>query len=114
MTWYILNEDKTVTKLPEGEYPPEGSYTNDKAKRVGLDIVGEAKVSTVFLFMDHSLNFMRRKKEIDPVLFETMIFRGPYDEYQRRYHTYDEALQGHNNIIKSLEEGKDPDLYFND
>ena len=49
-----------------------------------------------------------------PVLFESMIFGGEHDEYQRRYCTYDEALEGHNNLVKALEEERHPDFYFND
>lgn len=37
-------------------------------------------VSTVFLEIDHS--FLG-----PPLLFETMVFRGRCDGYQRRYHT---------------------------
>jgi hypothetical protein len=43
-----------------------------------------------------------------------MIFGGVNNEYQRRYHTYNEALEGHNNLVRALEEEKDPDFYFND
>jgi hypothetical protein len=48
-------------------------------------------VSTVFLGLDH--NFLRTGP---PVLFETMIFGVPFvSEWQRRYCTWDEAVDGH-------------------
>jgi len=51
--------------------------------------IGDIKVSTVFLGIDHSFN---RGK---PILFETMIFGGDEDGYQERYSTWDEAVDGH-------------------
>lgn len=99
--WYKLNEDKTVTKLPNGEFPSRDNF------RIGLDVIGKSEVSTVFLGLDHSFI----KKDV-PILFESMIFEGPHNEYQRRYSTYDQALEGHNNLVKALKEEKDPDFYF--
>jgi hypothetical protein len=113
MTWYILNEDKTVTAVPNGEYPKLGDYKNS-VKHVGNSFIGKQRVSTVFLHFDHSLNFGTPTKPSEPVLFESMIFGGVNNEYQRRYHTYNEALEGHNNLVRALEEEKDPDFYFND
>lgn len=112
MKWYQLNKDKTVTMLSDGIYPTD-SYINDDCKRVGLDNIGDVRISTVFLFFDHSLNFGDPGLSRDPILFESMIFGGEHTDYQRRYHTYDEALQGHNNLVKSIQEDKDPDFYFN-
>ena len=48
-----------------------------------------AEVSTVFLGLDHAHDGSQ------PVLFETMVFGGPLDEEQWRYHTWDEAVEGH-------------------
>lgn len=47
-------------------------------------------ISTVFLGIDHSFH-----KEGPPVVFETMIFGGRYSDYQERYTTWDEAMEGH-------------------
>ena len=58
-------------------------------KIVGKNEFGDVSVSTVFLGMDHSFNGGT------PVLFETMIFGGEYDQYQERYCTWDEAEKGH-------------------
>lgn len=113
MTWYILNEDKTFTALPDGEYPKLGAF-KEPIKHIGYTTIEDEKISTVFLHFDHSLDFITPKEPSKPVLFESMIFGGLYNDYQRRYHTYDEALEGHKNLVKALEEGKDPDFYFND
>lgn len=50
-------------------------------------------MSTVFLGLDH--NFSGG----EPILFETMIFGGPLDGEQRRYHTYDQAERGHTEAV---------------
>lgn len=52
-------------------------------------------VSTIFLGLDHSWG------PGDPILFETMIFNGKHDQEQRRYHTYEEAEQGHEDMVDS-------------
>lgn len=113
MNYYHLNKDKTFTKLPEGEYPKLGEF-NEAAKHVGNTFIGEQRISTVFLHFDHGLNFGSPLESSTPVLFESMIFEGPHHDYERRYCTYDEALEGHINLVKALEEEKDPDFYFND
>ena|ERR1700722_16805221 len=64
---------------------------------VQLDTIGEVRVSTVFLGLDHSFNAG------PPLLFETMIFEGAHDLYQERYSTWDEAVEGHRralNLVK--------------
>ncbi len=61
-------------------------------------ISADVHVSTVFLGLDHQW--------IDgpPILFETMIFGGKHDEYQERYHTWEEAELGHSEAVKMAEE----------
>lgn len=52
-------------------------------------VVEGVEVSTVFLGLDHSFG------QGPPLLWETMIFGGPHNQYQDRYSTYDEAMAGH-------------------
>ena len=48
------------------------------------------RVSTVFLALDHSFT------DGPPVLWETMVFgQGDGDEYQERYTSYEDAVEGH-------------------
>ena len=62
----------------------------EKADRhVAQKIQGDVRVSTVFLGLDHQWG------EGPPILFETMIFGGKHDQYQKRYSTWNEAEQGH-------------------
>ncbi len=56
---------------------------------VAKDTVGEVRVSTVFLGLDHSFG-------TGPLLlFETMIFGGPLDGDMDRYTTWEQAEAGH-------------------
>lgn len=48
----------------------------------------EITVSTVFLGIDHGFGGL-------PMFFETMIFGGRHDGYQKRYATIEEAKAGH-------------------
>lgn len=60
-------------------------------RRVAVtDIDRDVSVSTVFLTLDHSF-----REEGPPVLFETMIFGGPHDQYCERYETWEQAEAGH-------------------
>lgn len=70
----------------------EWSATADR--QIGDDAVGDVRVSTVFLGLDH--NF---RSSGDPILFETMVFGGPLDSEQWRYATYAEAERGHQEVV---------------
>lgn len=69
--------------------------------RVGLTTLDtDEEVSTVFLGLDHNWT-----NQGPPLLFETMIFGGKYDQYQIRYSTWEQAETGHNRIVESLLKG---------
>ena len=72
-------------------------FEDNEARRVDYTVVGDAHVSTVFLGLDHG--FEKGKK---PVLFETMVFGGYYDEEQERYCTAEEARMGHAKWVKRV------------
>jgi hypothetical protein len=55
----------------------------------------EIRVSTVFLGIDHGWS-----PDEPPVVFETMIFGGPESEYQERYSTEAEAIEGHEKALQ--------------
>jgi len=65
-------------------------YETAEFRRLAFDQVGEVKISTVFLGLDH--NFAMTGP---PILWETMIFGGPFDRELYRYTTRDLALIGH-------------------
>lgn len=58
-------------------------------RTVAKSTINGAEISTVFLGLDHNFHEGR------PLLFETMIFGGPHHEFQRRYHTREDAMDGH-------------------
>ncbi len=69
----------------------------EKADRnVARDRMGVAKVSTVFLGVDHGWGDGR------VLLYETMVFGGPLDGEQSRYTTRDEALSGHAETVERV------------
>lgn len=55
------------------------------------DLGNGVSVSTVFLGFDH-----RMSGRGPPMLWETMIFGGRHNDYQKRYSSKAAALQGHN------------------
>ena len=63
-------------------------------RQVEETFIDEARVSTVFLGLDHNFYFSSA-----PILFETMVFGGPLDQEQRRYPTWDDAVVGHHHMI---------------
>lgn len=74
---------------------------NSSAKRVGLTPVGPVTVSTVFLGLDHQYG------DGPPMLFETMAFRGDYEdweEYQTRCSTWEEAERMHQDAVEYFKE----------
>lgn len=60
-------------------------------------------ISTVFLGIDHRLNFYLKEEEEPPILFESMIFGGEYDQEQWRYETYKESEEGHEKLCQMSE-----------
>lgn len=52
-------------------------------------------VSTVFLGVDHA-------EEGEPVLFETMILGGSLDMSTWRYHTYEQSVAGHDEVVNLI------------
>lgn len=53
------------------------------------------RVSTVFLGMDHSFEVAPHI----PILWETMIFGGEHSEYQERYTSLADAIEGHQRAL---------------
>jgi hypothetical protein len=71
-------------------------------RRVGYDEVGDVKVSTVFLGMNHGFGKMLE-------LFETMTFGGAHDQVLiARYPTWESAARGHRVTVTRLRAGYHP------
>lgn len=88
---YILDDDHNVIAV---DLMTWAMWLEDSKRVIKQDWVhgpfGVQFVSTVFLGLDH--NFFDTGP---PVLFETMLFNGPLNNYADRYRTWDEALTGH-------------------
>jgi hypothetical protein len=97
---YILDDSGNPVEEPSLEAWAQWFETADRA--VGKDTIEGVEVSTVFLGMDHG--FMTSK----PVLFETMIFGGEFDQFQWRDHTRTEAEQTHAVVVAALRDGRNP------
>ena len=75
---YILNDNGEPVAEPDMMKWAEWYETSRKARVVKQEQIGESRVSTVFLALDHS--WMKGP----PVLWETMVFGGKLDQDQAR------------------------------
>ena len=66
---------------------------NMKNHHVADEKIGDARVSTVFLGIDHSFG------DGPPLLFETMVFGGPLDQEQYRCTTWEQAELMHAEMV---------------
>jgi hypothetical protein len=58
---------------------------------------GKVEVSTVWLGMNHAYG-----SDVAPLIFETMVFGGKYDQYCDRYSTEAEAIAGHARWVRKV------------
>lgn len=86
----------------DGKVPIEEPNTLEWADKFEEDLIvektmiGQVRVSTVFLGIDHQFG------DGPPLLFETMIFGGELDGEQQRYSTWDEAKAGHDRAVNNI------------
>lgn len=64
--------------------------------RIGEDTVGETRVSTVWMGLDHQFG------DGPPLIFETMCLGGDHDAECFRYATEQEAIEGHRRMVELL------------
>ena len=69
----------------------------NKDRQLAQDFVGDVRVSTVWLGLDHRFGGGGR-----PLIFETMVFGGPLDGEQDRYSTEEQAMAGHAAMLKRV------------
>jgi hypothetical protein len=94
MTYYILKGHETVPVYDVLEWA-RAFETMDR--RVAEDHVGESRISTMFLGIDHSF-----RPGGPPLVFETMVFGGTMDDWQERYCTWNQAVEGHRAIVEKI------------
>jgi len=83
---YIL-KDRKPQKTDDLEEWGKGM---DQERHVGDTTIMGIRISTVFLGIDHNY-----KRTGPPILYETMIFGGYFDQAQWRYETWEQAEIGH-------------------
>src|SRR6266851_4552201 len=71
-------------------------------RSIATDYIGFIYISTAFLAIDHNFSF--DAQDTVPVLFETMVFGGVFDELQHRYRTLEEAEIGHRAVVWLVQE----------
>lgn len=88
--FWILNEDHETVSVSMREW---SIYFNKPDRLLWNTTVGDSKVSTVFLGIDHSFG------SGPPLLFETLVMGGPLTDDMERYTTYDQARIGHITMV---------------
>ena len=101
---YTLDEnDNPVPETDIEKWADWYARANRCVARTNLGTRGY--VSTVFLGLDQSFHLIFGDvPNPRPVLWETMIFGGPYDQSQWRYSSRVEAFEGHAQAVKMCED----------
>lgn len=84
--WMLDAENRPVKVDSVIEWSRYFESTNHIVKQ---DVIDDARVSTVFLGIDRQLG------NGPPVLFETMIFGGEHDQWQKHCSTWEQAVKMH-------------------
>ncbi len=100
---YILDDEGNP--VVEEDILKWGHWFETNDRHVADDKVNGVRISTVFLGLDHNFSFADGMG--DPVLWETMVFGGTYDQEMDRYTSKDDALAGHARWVKKVRESQD-------
>jgi hypothetical protein len=96
---YIL--DVTGEAIAVDDPVEWGKWMQTGDRKVSETRIDGVLISTVFLGVDH--NF----REVGPqILWETMIFGGKHDQYQDRYTSRADAVEGHLKAVAMIVEGR--------
>lgn len=91
-----MSDDKYIL---EGKEPVSAdlmqwaTWMENADRKVAADTIGDVRISTVFLGLDHSFG------EGPPLLFETLIFEGKHDGDMWRCSTWAEAEKQHADAV---------------
>ena len=91
--WYTLDENNKPIVATSIIEAATWLDKNPERKAVKQEHIDDVFISTVFLGLDHAWD-----SDV-PVLWETMIFGGEHDQYQDRYTSYEDALEGHEKAL---------------
>jgi hypothetical protein len=100
---YILENGKI---RPEPDTLKWGAWYETAERRVERTTINDdVDVSTVFLGIDNNFG-----GDGPPILFETLVFGGEYDGWQRRCATLGEAKVIHFQVVEALRRGEKPEV----
>lgn len=91
---YILDGKNPVL---EPDLITWGIWYEKYDKAVAKTNVDDVIVSTVFLALEHGFDLGQ------PILFETMVFGGEFDQEMARYTTWEDAEIGHQVMVEKVE-----------
>jgi hypothetical protein len=91
--WYTLDENNKPIAATSIIEAIAWLDKNPERKAVKQEHIDDVFISTVFLGLDHAWH-----SDV-PVLWETMIFGGEHDQYQERYTSHKDALEGHEKAL---------------
>lgn len=97
--WYYLDEQHNVCgpiEISDPRFRESRMFKNRVVAKT--QVYDGCNVSTVFLGLDHGY-----RPGDPPIVFETMVFGGPFDQDQERYATWDEAVAGHARWVKKCQ-----------
>lgn len=105
MIRYAILKDKKI--VPVDDVLEWAKWFEDSAERfIATDKVGDVKVSTIFLGVNHGIVEQAMGTIEGGLWFETMIFGGEHDGWQDRYTTYNEAEAGHKRAVEMVNASK--------
>lgn len=103
---YVL--DDQGNPVPEPDVLKWGRFFEKMQRHVALTEIQGARISTVFLGVDHSFGGG------PPVLWETMVFGGKFDSEQERYSSLADAKRGHDAMVGKITRDCLPTIPFRD
>jgi hypothetical protein len=100
-----LDENNQVVTCADAEELAQHYSGQAKRRIVGKTRVNQFHISTVFLGINYGNTFGNR-----PQWFETMVFgegdeKSAYDQYYRRYETWNQAQAGHDELVEMFRYG---------
>lgn len=94
--WYTLDDQNNVVgPMP---FDKATSLPMERRRVARTTVYDGCEVSTVFLQLDH-----RFTNSGEPIVFETMVFGGPFDGDAERYSTWREAEAGHARYVEKCQ-----------
>lgn len=96
MDGYWLLKGKTPVPASSKEWA-QWFDKNYSSRRINKTLLGNIVISTVFLGLNH-----RFSGDGPPILFETLVFGGEFDQSMERYCTWAEAETGHQEMVNKI------------